>query len=624
MSTSNPSTDNINPSTSSAEGTTTTSTSSPPSSLTTNKVAYHVMPEDVRGRLLDQSSVSAAEATHHIDTFVFHFMHERGFTKPLESYEIALQLFNKRRLIKLIQAGEFERAMAYLTTCKRFIRDSEYNTVMRRIFYAFFPCLMLKGETARALKLITEMENLGLYDQEAKLKYGDLLKFDKLSNVISRDMVISKCAEVVSKDLENIEDHFCVDKPDIPSKFEKLDSTALINSLQYVFDFNPTKQAPVSTTKNMNVEATTVSIWSAYSRPTKKTKITHVSSAVSETETATPSADTQSVATHKQLFSLVKQNEVKIFDSPIHSIITHSGSNTKAIVTTIIGGEKDKRLQWRVFNIKDFQELKNQAADEKLAEYVHMGESEFPPSMTFAVNTLFIEIANRNMLLLLKLESDKFYNYTFNTNMTSILMQGDTTCPLVGTATGDLYLASIKLKSIELLGNIDNSAIVMILTCAENESYRYLLLRNGKVCRVELNKEGKLIPDSILKYEPDAACTAIPYMMVNPQKPTELLVKYDTAVRVVVCGKSFRKKSAGREWKDLSAACYSHDGIYTFISRTDGTISVWGGASLLERGTLLDLGPNDYATFMTLAENNTLLIGTKNGRFISYEVVSNK
>ncbi|KAF0980919.1 hypothetical protein FDP41_012707 [Naegleria fowleri] len=620
MSSSNPSTDHPT----SSDGTT---------SSTASSTHYHVMSEDVRNRLFKQSSPETS-TVNHVDAFIFHYMYERGFSKSLEGFEIALNLFNKKRLIKLIQAGEFERAIAYLSNCKNFLREAEYNTVMRRIFYAYFPCLMLKGETARAMKLITEMENMGLYDQEAKLKYGDLLKFEKLSSVISREMVIGKCAEVVTKDLESIEDHFCRDKPDIPTKFEKLDHAALLNSLQYVFDYHPTKL--INTSKNMTVEATTTSIWSEYSGPrSKKKKFSHVSS--SERSEASPQIDMTSSKdassaslTQKQperIFSISKLNELKVFDSPIYEISIHSGSTNvppKALVTSIIGGEKDKQLLFKAFHISNFQEMKNCVPPEKLAEFVHMGESEISPAITFAVNPIFIEIANKNKLLLLKLESDKHYPYSFDVTITSILMQGDTACPLLGTATGDLGLADIKAKSITKLGNIDNSPVVMILKAAFDDPVRYILMRNGKVFRVEW-KEGKIDSNSIFKYEPDIPQSAsLPYMTVHPKRPTEILIKYGTVVHVVaLSGKSFSRRSS-KEWKDLSAVCYSPDGKYIFVAHTNGEISVWGGVAFLPRGTLLNLDPNNYATYMTLAYNNILLIGTKDGSFISYDVTNTK
>lgn len=554
--------------------------------------------------------------------------------------EISFQMFNKKRLIKFIQAGDFEKAMTYLNACKKFIQDAEFNTVMRRIFYAYFPCLMLKNEIGRALKLVTEMENLGLYDQEAKLKYGDLLKFEKLSNVISRELVVNKCAEVVTKDLENVEDHFVVDKPNIPTKYETFDSTSYMNSMNYLFNFNPTKYTKVDNTTQMVVDNQPRSLWNDYTRVPKKKKVSHQQQVepmeILETSEPPVASSTVTPATPSSInakYSLKYEKTLPVFDTPIMNII-QTTLPIKGLPKVAFISRKDNNMLLRVFRTKDLD----------LSEYKYQPTKEFSdismvkdllPSITYGVNSLFLEIAQENKILLYKLDNSVQSHNIFDSSLeiTTIFVQGDTSNPLIGTGDGNICIANLETKKVTPLANLGIHPVIKIMYCSENPNLRYVLLKNGQICRVEI-ADGKILPETILSSESSSVQnSALPDMLVHPQKPSDLLVKHGATIHSFSCNKNKNgtaqfTKLKTQEFPDMSSLCYNPNGNYLFVGRTNGTISLFTSANFLDRGNLINLtqtyGSNTFATHLALGENNSLLVGTNTGSVLFFSLVENE
>ncbi|EFC38639.1 predicted protein [Naegleria gruberi] len=621
---------------------------------TDNRPSRRLIREDIRKRLVQNPN---PEVIDQIDTFMFHYLHERGFHNVIERYvvltiennnsvslEVALNLFNKRRLIRFIQGGDFEKAINYLNQCKKFIRDAEFNTVMRRILYAYFPCLMLKGETARAMKLITDMENMGLYDQEAKLKYGDLLKFEKLSNVISREMVISKCAEVVTKDLENIEDHYGAENQDIPTKYEKLDPTSLILNMSNVFNAEPPSFTQTGNTYQMVVDNQPSSIWSDYSRTDRsstKKKRSYYEYATENPGNIVaniPEPSTPSLNQQKHKYSISILDTAEVFKAPVHTIIyappqKPPKSNSRLMFLSKQGNNLSAKT-FKTANEK-LQDVPNYLLDAKYANFLQT-KNDLLPAYTFGVNTVFMEAVKDDKFLLFKLETDKYFLWDaqmVDVNMTSILVEKDTSKPLVGTFDGRLAYMKYEHEFTSLI-KLGDSPIIRLLDCSEGDlNLKYALARNGCIYRVDINAKGEVLPNTVVKYDSNICQgNEIPELHINPDKKTELVLRCGNSIQIITCGKKPNagvvqfSKQHSKDIPDLTCICFSHDGSYIFYGKTNGEIQVVTTPNLLPRSTLTTLS-NDYATCIsycpdlkdpTQPKESTgyLAIGTNSGKVV--------
>ena len=491
---------------------------------------------------------------------------------------------------------------------------------MRRLMYAHFPCLMLKKEVHKAMKLIFDMENMGLYDQEAKLKYGDLLKFEDMTKVISREMVLNKCAEVVQKDLEDVQDHFFPQKK-IPIKYEKLDPTSLISNLSNVLNAVPPSYTQTNKGYQMNLKTQPSSIWSIY--PDKNKKRQHEE--ILETTEINIRPTRKSQPNHR--YTIDVSQPTKISPGKIHSA-TLSKQNT-LLVTATNGASIDLA----------YCTVQNKIVTKSPSNIDHHKEmlvvnNETVPPFIFGSNSSSIVGANAGDIVIFS--ATKNMNHidkdTTGIRITSLLVEEKTSEPMAGTADGRIIYRRYG-KGFDNVVQLGVSPIIKLADCSNGtRQLRYALDSSGMLHRFEISDQ-QFVEGSLVSIQ--AAIVHSTHLFdfcMNPVHSGIVAVRNGESIQIVTCSDDHpRPKLLMTEKKNipgLTCACFSHDGLHLICGNKNGEIYAVSSTGLSQRGAITTM-ENQFPTCISNGSSkskteNTYTVGTSSGNIVFIELKSTK
>ncbi|KAL9657598.1 hypothetical protein ABK040_012678 [Willaertia magna] len=206
-----------------------------PPSPTLVETDYDFISEHLQERILLDDNTKL-----HTRAFIFQALYIMGYTQTAAAFEKEIFCFNKKRLIKFMQNGQFEEALNYTDHFKSILRDGEYSDVLRHIYYSYISHSLITNHQQKTVFLIQDMKKRGLWDDEAKEKYGDLLTNSNLVDLVTKESITTRASKAIEKDLCNVSDAFSQydlfdgNCNDIPEVYRNINEEAMLQTINVI------------------------------------------------------------------------------------------------------------------------------------------------------------------------------------------------------------------------------------------------------------------------------------------------------------------------------------------------------------------------------------------------------